>query len=1117
MKERLGGSDYRFIAICLALLGATVWFSAGNFYKAFPEASIDFKVNRDGARELAGKFLISQGYRLADYRDAAEFDYDDEAKTFLERVIGLEQANRLMGTRVRLWRWRYRWFRPLQKEDFRAEITPRGELAGFEHELAEDAARPDVTSDQARALAETFLRAQMGRDPGGLDFVEEADVARPHRMDRTFTWKERGFEVHEATYRMSVTLLGNEVGNYREFLKVPEQWKRDYQRLRSKNEVTQKVDTYAMGLLMCALLVVIVLRVRRDDVRWRWASRVGLAGIVLGAMAQINEFPLHEFNYATTDSYSSFVFRLWLNAVLAGLGSGGFLFVLAAGAEPMYREYMSGKMSLGALMSVRGLRTKRFFLGTILGITLTGIFIAYQTGFYIVAFRNGAWSPADVPYTDLLNTKFPWAFVLFGGFFPAVFEEFAFRMFAIPFLRKATRSLAVAVVVAGFLWGFGHSSYPQQPFYIRGMEVGIGGVALGIIMLRFGILPTLVWHYSVDAMYSALLLMRSESLYYKLSGAAAAGIMVLPVMVALVAYWKGGGFESEEGLRNKDENPEFTSQESEEHPEVHAGTEPHVPYQTMGMAARVAAVVLLAIGLASLAIPVTQFGAKPRYKIGADQARSAAAGFLLGHGVDPGGFQRVTYPEVHWGREDWTAAKYFLERRTLPETASLFEVNRPVQHWLTRYFRPLDEEELQVSVHPESARALGFSHKIPEDRVGADLPIEQARSIAERFAASHGWNVAGMDLKESASEKKKARRDSDFEWEARAGDPRNVDETKFRVAVDVSGDNVTGARVFWKTPEAFDRSRESSNALSIAVAVTHIVVGAGLLVYALWLLILGTREGVVRWSAALKIAAPGVVLYPVGRLLLLGLRLKDYNTAKPYETFQVETFLDIVTGMLGTALLLVVAAALIATFYPRAIEELRRVNRRTMGLDAALAAMAAAGIGLLGRHLAAALTSHFHAQALIDVDAPEILSSAAPALGAVTEAVSSLIMGGAALGLIAMLIYQAKQRWMVVAGAMVALVALVSGNAHTAGEFALEYGLAVSMAAAAIAFCWFFGRRNYLAYALVLWLASLATPMAELMATGNASMQAQAWAIVLVMVVSLVWAAGPAIAAMHSD
>ena len=135
-----------------------------------------------------------------------------------------------------------------------------------------------------------------------------------------------------------------------------------------------------------------------------------------------------------------------------------------------------------------------------------------------------------MPYTDLLNTRFPWAFVLFGGFLPAVSEEFLFRMFAIPFLRKLTRSMIAAVVLAGFIWGFGHAGYPQQPFYIRGVEVGIGGVALGIIMLRFGILPTLVWHYSVDAMYSAMLLLRSQSLYFKLSGFGAAGIMVLPVL-----------------------------------------------------------------------------------------------------------------------------------------------------------------------------------------------------------------------------------------------------------------------------------------------------------------------------------------------------------------------------------------------------------------------------------------------------------------------------------------------------------------------------------------------------------------------------------------------------------
>ena len=113
---------------------------------------------------------------------------------------------------------------------------------------------------------------------------------------------------------------------------------------------------------------------------------------------------------------------------------------------------------------------------------------------------------------------------------PAISEEFLFRMFAIPFLRKLVRWMPLALVLAGFIWGFGHAGYPQQPFYIRGVEVGIGGVALGLIMLRWGILPTLVWHYSVDAMYSAMLLLRSHSLYFRLSGAASAGIIVLPVI-----------------------------------------------------------------------------------------------------------------------------------------------------------------------------------------------------------------------------------------------------------------------------------------------------------------------------------------------------------------------------------------------------------------------------------------------------------------------------------------------------------------------------------------------------------------------------------------------------------
>ena len=242
-----------------------------------------------------------------------------------------------MGRRVRLWRWSCRWFRPLQKEEFRVDITPTGELAGFLHEIPEAAPGPTLPADQARALAERFLRDTMHRDPAGLDFVEGSSVARPARTDHTFTWKERDFDIHDATYRLEVTIQGGLVGGYREYLKVPENWQRAYEGLRSRNLTAQTIDTGLLMLLAVALLVTILLRVRGHDVRWRRAAVVGGIGALLLFLSNWNGQPLAEFNYPTTDSYGSFVAQEFLRNLMSALAAAGLLFVLTAGAEPLYR------------------------------------------------------------------------------------------------------------------------------------------------------------------------------------------------------------------------------------------------------------------------------------------------------------------------------------------------------------------------------------------------------------------------------------------------------------------------------------------------------------------------------------------------------------------------------------------------------------------------------------------------------------------------------------------------------------------------------------------------------------------------------------------------------------
>jgi membrane protease YdiL (CAAX protease family) len=1117
MKDRLTSTDYRFIAICVLLLAGTVWFSTGNFYRAFPEASIDFRVSREDALQTADRFLTDQGVNVSGYRQAARFDFDDDAKTFLEREAGLEQANQLMGTRVRLWRWAYRWFRPQQKEEFSVEITTRGELAGFAHELPEDAERPNATVEQARTLAENFLRSKIGRDPAALDFVEESDQARPHRVDRQFTWKERDFNLHDATYRLEVTVLGNEVAGFKEYLKVPDQWKRDYERLRSKNEVAQTVDTAVMVVMILGLVVVIVQRVQRQDVKWRRAAVVGVVAMVLGFCSQLNEFPLHEFGYPTTDSYGSFLSRQLLNALLTALGAGGLLFVLAAGAEPLYREAFGEKISLANLFRPGGLRTRRFLLGAILGITLTGIFIAYQTAFYIVAYRYGAWSPADVPYTDLLNTRFPWLFVLFGGFLPAVSEEFLFRMFAIPFLRKITRSVVAAVVLAGFIWGFGHAGYPQQPFYIRGVEVGIGGVALGIIMLRFGILPTLVWHYSVDAMYSAMLLVRSHSLYFKLSGAAAAGIMVLPVLVALVAYWRKGGFEPETGLLNRDE----AAEEPWRGPAgLRVSPEPSQPaaeLPTLPLRVRLIGLAVAALGVASLLIPVSRFGESPNFRITSDQAHGAADAFLKTQNLDPAPFRSVTYPAEHWGGEDSLAAKYFLERQPVSTASALFERYRPVQHWLTRYFKSLDQEEITVSVHPETGKLLGFTHTVPEDRPGADISADRARELASAFAAGQGLDVSAMDLKESSSEKKKARRDYTLVFEARAGDPRNVEEAHYRVEVGVVGDVVASARRYWKVPETFTRSREEQNGLSIVVLVLRIAGIACGIVYALWLLVQSIRDRVVPWQSVLWLAGAGALTFPIGALLSLHLMLKDYPTAIPLATFQALGYVTLLMSLVFGFLFMGGAAALLTTFYGASLAAFRAAHRRLLGLDALVGVLVAAGLGVFLNQLDALLTTRFHAQALFNIGSPDLIASAAPAVAAVADGLRSVLSRGATLGLAVLVVQRVPRRWMLAAVLAVALFIGLPGEVRTPGEFLLYYGIEALALGCVVAFCLSIGRRNYLAYALVIWAMALRGPMAQLFSTGNRALQMQGWALAGVLVVSVAWAVAPALGRRERD
>src|SRR5258708_4808867 len=137
------------------------------------------------------------------------------------------------------------------------------------------------------------------------------------------------------------------------------------------------------------------------------------------------------------------------------------------------------------------------------------------------------------------------------GLLASTNEEFTFRLVAIPFFKRITGSRWLAVILPAFLWSFLHSNYPQEPAYIRGIEIGLVGIVAGLVMLRWGILATLIWHYTVDASLVGLLLIRSNSLYFKISGMVVALAAAAPLLFAAISYLSRGRFEPDEDLLNQ--------------------------------------------------------------------------------------------------------------------------------------------------------------------------------------------------------------------------------------------------------------------------------------------------------------------------------------------------------------------------------------------------------------------------------------------------------------------------------------------------------------------------------------------------------------------------------------
>ncbi|MBZ5516242.1 MAG: CPBP family intramembrane metalloprotease [Acidobacteriia bacterium] len=851
------------------------------------------------------------------------------------------------------------------------------------------------------------------------------------------------------------------------------------------------------------MLVILVRRLRDRDVPVKLSVVLGLVAAGLYFLGQLNNYPVAEFGYSTTDSFSSFVGGYLQQSLLAAVGVGAWIFFLVAGSEPVYRAGYPALISLRRSFSWRGLRSRSFFLANVVGIALTFFFFAYQTVFYLAANKLGAWAPADVNYSDLLSTKIPWVWVLFIGFLPAVSEELQFRAFSIPFLSRLLRSKPGALILAAFIWGFLHSAYPNQPFFIRGVEVGLGGVIIGLVMLRFGVFATLIWHYSVDALYTAFLLLRSPNHYLMVSGALTAGIMLVPLGVALVAYLRTGTFVDESELTN-------ASAGISRPPRAEAAPEAEAPldYRPLGKR-RLALAAVIALAFVALAlIPVHQFGEGIKLRLDRSRAEKVADDFLRQRHLDPATYHRTAWLQAN---VDPTAVKYLMEHRTVAEVDRIYRQATRLLLWQVRYFRPLEKGEHRVFVDPAQDNVFSYRHILDEDAPGASLSPEEARAKAAEFLARQGYRLDDFDLEESRVEKRKARTDYTVVWQMKPGPASsalNVADAHFRLEVTIAGDEVIGLSRYFKLPEEWERQQKATTLVNVLLIGAFAVLGVVLIGGALALFVLQVRRGAIRWLPAAKVGAAAAVVVGVAEANQISRVYQAYNTSVPLSMFWTSVGASLVVVPLVIGLAVWVLVGLAVSLYPDAWRVFRAPARRVWRRDAivALALSLAAGAGL--DNLEGLVTSRFHAYASPNIDVvPDGFDASSPGLALFLRGLRYALAAPAILAVIVYLFHLLRERrawWIWVVGA-VGVVGLGPFRAHSAAEFFVGWSLVLVTLAVAVGLVIFFFRDNYLAYVVAALALPLASPFVDLIAQPAASLRWNGVILALLVLAVLGW------------
>lgn len=893
------------MVIGLALLS----FSICRRDDAFPAASLDLKVNKDEAVKLAQAYATTSGFHLPrTIVSSTYFDSDSEASTFLEYEYSLAEANELMRKEIPIWYWKVHLV-DNNAEELQVGVGVNGSLHSFDREINKENSLPTVSHQVAQKQVVDFAAQELQISLPDWKLISDEESTLPKRTDHSFTWEEKRKDYKGARLRISATVSGDKISRLYYFLHVPDSFEQKFKGLRAQNRALANIPIILVILFALSLPVIFLRNWTKGQLRVKFAVTCGLIGAAVAFISSLNNTATIIFGTSNW-SMETFLAKHFIDNVCSALITGTICAIFFGAIEAVYRHWYTKQVSFELMFTQasKSLRSISIAKSSVLGTAIFGITTGYQVIFFLIGKHYGLWFPLSIHDRAVIDNFCPAWHAISVGIGASTLEELGFRIFMLIVIQRVTKSFWLANILQAAVWSFGHCTYPVEPPYARGIELGLLGIFYGWVMRRYGVLSLIMGHYAFDVYCFVQTLFGSHDIIDWLSAyVTMTPLVVLPVTSIILIHKLGVTPESEvsnQAITSQIIAPSASGEEQ--------GLWP--AYKPISQKQIIMALVTAVLAGSALALPKHKIGAQPVFRVDHERAIAIARSYFEKQKFNVSGLQATSWMSDETNVEQM---QYVSTHTTFAQADKLERLIEPRLVWNVRLFKPGDANVFFLKVGPDGS-PISSSIGIDEMTTGAKLSQTEASELANNYLSGIASPDGGrFTIFDTSKLEHPNRTDYTFIAENPTG---NVGRARFQIYLKVIGDNISDVRRYWSLPDKNSaknkRGYVTNNEVWVVVArlICALIILPNI---GYWIFCAFKKQTPNRLVVSTAVIVAGTVAILVQVNYMSRLALWAYHPTEPMDTHLLQVALTSLTRISIDVSIAAILAAIISSSYSR--------------------------------------------------------------------------------------------------------------------------------------------------------------------------------------------------------